>query len=156
MRVVVAVAVVVVLALNGVALAASGKDAPRSVFERGDYAAAGVLEDSATFYGRRGIRLLGKSPVHTAVAMSKLAWSPRDVRAVFLVNVDAPLDGLVVGGATREAGPVLFVRSGDRLPGIVANELWRLQPCVVIAVGPVDGRVVRQAQRYASACSDAG
>lgn len=77
-------------------------------------------------------RLAGGSRVETAVAVARAAF-PSGARAVYLVRADVPADALAAGALTD--GPVLLVPSCGALPPVVRDEIARVAPDQVVALG---------------------
>ncbi|WP_370327506.1 cell wall-binding repeat-containing protein [Euzebya sp.] len=76
-------------------------------------------------------RLAGDSRIETAVAISQRAF-PDGAATAYLANADVTVDA-VAGGSLTD-GPVLLVPACD-LPQVVADELARLAPGEVLALG---------------------
>lgn len=77
-------------------------------------------------------RLAGPSRVETAVAISQHVF-PGGANRVYLARSDAFADGLA-GGVVPD-GPVLLVPSCGDLPQAVADEIRRLNPSQILALG---------------------
>lgn len=77
-------------------------------------------------------RLAGASRVETAVAISRHAF-PGGAVEVYLSRQDVNPDALAAGSLS--AGPVLLVPQCGELPGVVADEIARLNPERVFALG---------------------
>ena len=120
--------------------------------QRGDYRA-----QSADFVGEWTLRVHGKNRFETAVAVSEMVY-PDDALpyVVFLASGENYPDALAVGPATFGAGPLLLVRKTS-LPGETRDELARLRPCMIVAVGgagTVADAVLAEADRYTAAADD--
>lgn len=77
-------------------------------------------------------RLAGGNRFDTAVAISEHAF-PDGSLEVYIANAELNPDALVGGALTK--GPVLLVPQCGTLPGIVADEIERLAPFRVYALG---------------------
>ena len=77
-------------------------------------------------------RIAGANRYHTAVAVSQAFW-PDGAQVVYLTSGAVPFDALAAGPSLD--GPVLLVPTGDHLPTAVEDELARLAPDHVIAIG---------------------
>jgi putative cell wall-binding protein len=98
------------------------------------------------------MRLAGANRYETAVRISRAAWDPEDTVAVFLATGSNFPDALAMGPSTFDEGPLLLVER-DRLPQIVIDELRRLRPCFVVAVGGtgvISNQVLSQAGQHAN------
>jgi putative cell wall-binding protein len=106
----------------------------------------------ATAIGARGLRVWGDDRYETAVAISRTQWDPVDETIVFLaVGTNFP-DALAGAAAAAPFGPVLLTR-GDSLPQSTADEISRLQPCGIVALGGpgvISDAVINQAQSLTS------
>lgn len=78
-------------------------------------------------------RIFGPNRYATAVAVAQRGY-PEEAPVVYLANGDVPFDALA-GGFSVSDGPVLLVPTGDTVPDVVLDELERLQPDSVIAIG---------------------
>jgi hypothetical protein len=81
---------------------------------------------------RTADRLAGPDRFATAVSISKHQF-PHGATEVYLARADASPDALGGGALTR--GPVLLVPACGQVPGVVLDELARLQPMRVFALG---------------------
>ncbi|MEE8601775.1 cell wall-binding repeat-containing protein [Euzebya tangerina] len=81
---------------------------------------------------RDGDRLAGPSRIETAIAISQEQF-PDGAATAYLARADVFADA-VAGGALT-AGPILLVPSCGVLPGVVADEIARLHPDRVVALG---------------------
>lgn len=79
-----------------------------------------------------GDRIGGTSRIETAVLISQEAF-PDGADDVFLAQAGDFPDALAAGALTT--GPILLVPSCDELPDVVADELARLEPTRVVALG---------------------
>lgn len=77
-------------------------------------------------------RIAGTDRYTTAVAVSATFW-PDGAQVVYLASGTVPFDALAAGPSLD--GPVLLVPTGDNLPAVVEDELARLAPTHVIAIG---------------------
>ena len=84
-------------------------------------------------YGNNAIRVWGEDRYETAVAISQV-WSPEDAAVVFLATGANFPDALAGAASTLVSGPILLTFR-DSLPPVTANEISRLQPCFIIALG---------------------
>jgi len=162
-----AVLVVVLLAAGGIAGAAAVKDGSppdRGAWQR----AAEQSEESAaapsaaaspsaaaadTPVGDHGLRVAGNDRFETAVAISQI-WTPEDTLTVFLATGLNFPDALAGGASTLLEGPILLVTK-DTLPQVTADEITRLQPCLVVAfggTGTISDAVIQQAQALTAGC----
>ena len=82
--------------------------------------------------GREVGRLAGDSRFATAVAISQ-AQFPDGAATVYLARADEPADAIAGGSLT--AGPILLVPACDAVPTVVLDEIRRLDPARVIALG---------------------
>ena len=101
--------------------------------------------------GRSGVRISGTDRYSTAVAVSQESWSAGEVSTVYLASGENYPDALAAGASTLLQGPLLLTRR-DVLPAAVADELRRLQPCLVVVVGgagAVSDAVAAQAEKFA-------
>jgi putative cell wall-binding protein len=133
----------------GIARAASPKALDRdNRFVQLVLADVRIASPNATEIGARGLRVWGDDRYETAVAISQTQWDPVDETFVFLaVGTNFP-DALAGSAAAAPFGPVLLTQK-DSLPQVTANEISRLQPCGVIALGgtgAISDAVVNQAQ----------
>lgn len=78
------------------------------------------------------LRLAGPGRIETAVEISRYQF-PDGARDVYLARADAFPDALAAGALTK--GPVLLVPQCGGLPQVLRDELERLQPFGVIALG---------------------
>jgi len=79
-----------------------------------------------------GLRLAGPSRIETAVSVSRFRY-PDGADEVHLAAVDAPADAL--SATALGAAPLLLVPRCGPLPDVVRDELVRLQPERLIALG---------------------
>ena len=77
-------------------------------------------------------RIAGDSRIETAVALSQYRF-PEGADEVYLSRSDVNPDALVAGSLT--AGPILLVPSCGTLPQVVKDEIDRLNPVKVVALG---------------------
>lgn len=85
---------------------------------------------------RDAARLAGSGRVATAVAVSRAAFpDPVAATSAYLARADAFPDALAAGTLTD--GPILLVPSCGALPAVVVEELQRLAPDEVVALGGV-------------------
>lgn len=77
-------------------------------------------------------RLGGSNRFHTAAAISREQF-PQGSPTVYLARSDVFADALAAGSLTD--GPVLLVRSCGPVPGAVSEEIARLDPTEVVALG---------------------
>lgn len=95
--------------------------------------AAGVLTGSVQgAQAAEAQRLAGASRYGTAVAISRHGFA-NGADTVYLARADAFADALAAG--PLENGPVLLVPSDGLVPTAVADEVTRLDPATVIALG---------------------
>lgn len=80
-------------------------------------------------------RLGGETRFETSVAISEYQF-PNGSENVFLARADAFPDALSAASVT--GGPVLLVPQCDELPTVIADEITRLAPTNVIALGGED------------------
>lgn len=86
---------------------------------------------------RTADRLAGESRFATAVAISRARFTGR-TPAVYLARADDFADALAAGALSAAAatdGPVLLVPTCGTIPGIVLDEIARLDPSEVVALG---------------------
>ena len=81
---------------------------------------------------RETSRLAGADRFATAVAISQ-AQFPNGADIVYLARADAFPDALA--GGTLTNGPILLVHQCDTVPQVVMNEITRLNPRSVVALG---------------------
>lgn len=87
--------------------------------------------------GRTADRLAGTGRIETAIAISRYQFpDPAAVDEVYLSAATVNPDALVGGTLTR--GPILLVPSCGELPTAVAQEIRRLDPVRVVALGGVN------------------
>lgn len=79
-------------------------------------------------------RIAGADRYETAVKISQEFWTPEEATRVYLATGAAPWDALAAG-ASVEGGPILLVPPGDTVPQVVLDEISRLQPDLVTALG---------------------
>lgn len=93
---------------------------------------------AAGLVGAATSRIAGADRYATAVAISRYRFSdPAAARSVYLARGDSLMAAVVAG--TLSDGPVLLVRPGcAAVPSVVAAEVRRLDPDVVIALGGVE------------------
>ena len=112
-----------------------------------------VAAPSTTEVGPRSTRLAGADRYETAVAISRGAWGDsNDAFTVFLASGVSFADALALAASTFDEGPILLTPR-DQLPAIVAEEIRRLQPCEIVAVGgsaAISDQVIRQAEAETS------
>ena len=116
------------------------RDIPGSAFEAVDTSGLVLDPDSGQVSGgsspdgglRDGGRLAGPSRVDTAVAISR-AQFPNGAPTAYLARADDSVDA-VAGGVLTD-GPILLVPSCGQLPPVVADEIARLDPDRVVALG---------------------
>jgi putative cell wall-binding protein len=105
-------------------------------------------------YGSNALRVWGDDRYETAVAISQSAgWSSDDALIVFLATGQNFPDALAGSASTLGAGPVLLVQQ-NALPQVTANEIARLQPCFIIALGgpnAISDAVINQARQLSTA-----
>lgn len=159
---VLAAAVVATFALAPVAHSATVAKTP----DEGGKAWSSALEGRVSAQGvdlvaPNTARISGADRYETAVELSKFVWEPETTWIVFLATGESFPDALAAGASTVGTGPILLT-SRTSLPPVVADELARLRPCVVIALGgpnAVSDQVLAQADTYtlgfdAPECSD--
>ncbi len=98
-------------------------------------------------FGNNAIRVWGDDRYETAVAISQV-WSPEDAAVVFLANGGNFPDALAGAASTLVSGPILLTFR-DSLPQVTADEIARLQPCFIIALGgpaAISDAVINQAR----------
>lgn len=105
---------------------------PQRVVALGGEAAVcdALLQEAAG--GRESARIAGSSRIETAAAIARAAF-PDTARVVYLARADEFADA-VAGGVLTD-GPILLVPSCDALPDAVREELRRLRPDRVVALG---------------------
>ena len=81
----------------------------------------------------RSARLSGPGRIDTAVAISRAAF-PDGARTAYLAGAEK-LPDAVTGSSLVGDGPILLVPSCGELPDVVAEELRRLAPANVVALG---------------------
>jgi putative cell wall-binding protein len=107
----------------------NGPDGPRYT----DAAPFQMNMPPATFGAPRDIgRLAGPGRIQTAVEISKYRF-PGTSRLVFLARADLFADA-VAGGSLTD-GPILLVPSCGTIPDVVRNEIQRLNPIQIFALG---------------------
>jgi len=90
--------------------------------------------DDAAGEDREADRLAGRDRFATALAISAERYDgDADVQSVYLARADDAADSVAAGGL--EDGPVLLVPSCGELPDGVADEVGRLEPDRVVALG---------------------
>lgn len=95
--------------------------------------ASGVPSDQSASEGSVGQgRLAGETRIGTAIAVAQRAF-PDGAAAVYLARQDEPADALVAGSLTD--GPVLLVPACGPVPHDVVDEIMRLAPDEVVALG---------------------
>ncbi len=117
---------------------------------------AGVLDEAAE--GRQQDRLAGANRFATAVEISRYLWGvvpgmrqtsqPLPARKVYLARSDVYADALAAGVVTD--GPILLVPSCGSPPQAVVDELLRLRPEEIVALGgrsAVCDQMLREAAR---------
>jgi hypothetical protein len=77
-------------------------------------------------------RVAGPNRIETAVAISRRAF-PDGAAVAYLARADDPVDA--VSGGTLVDGPILVVPSCGDLPSVVAEEVRRLRPGMVVTLG---------------------
>jgi putative cell wall-binding protein len=91
-----------------------------------------VLSDAAD--GRAASRIFGADRIKTAVAISQFQFQdPAAVEQVYLARSDVFADS--VAGGVLTGGPILLVPSCDGVPSEVQDEINRLAPDTVYALG---------------------
>ena len=120
--------------------------------QRGHYTA-----QSADVVGEWTLRLHGSNRFETAAAISQLTY-PDDALpyVVFLASGENYPDALALGPSTFSEGPLLLTRKGA-LPDETRNELARLNPCLIVAVGgkgAIADSVLADADGYTAASDD--
>lgn len=84
--------------------------------------------------GDRGVNRLARADrASTAVAVSRRAF-PDGAAAVYLADADDDAPDAVAGGSLQ-GGPILLVAGGEPPSAVVREEVQRLQPSEVIALG---------------------
>jgi putative cell wall-binding protein len=104
--------------------------------------------------GRNTYRISGADRFATAAAISQEAWSFEDTFIVYLASGGNFPDALGLGASTFDLGPLLLV-SKTSLPDVTRQELARLRPCFIVAVGgagAISDEVLRQADAYTMGC----
>src|SRR5680860_131652 len=99
-------------------------------------------------------RLAGSNRVETAVAVSQHTF-PEGAKTAYLATIEGASDGVVAGTLTD--GPVLLVPKCPPVPQAVLDEIERLRPDTVLAVGgpvAVSDGVLEQARSGAPAASE--
>jgi hypothetical protein len=157
-RAVLAVAILLLLVgLAPTALGAAGKTVavPQAWAQRaGAVRASGLQAQGLSQVGAHAVRVAGEDRYATAVEISRVAWTPEETTVVFLASGESFPDALGMGASTLQAGPVLLTMKTS-LPAIVAEELRRLSPCLVVAVGgsaALEDAVIIEADRYTRTC----
>lgn len=101
-----------------------------------------------TVDGQAVNRLGGATRIETAIEISQKQFPDGDVEEVFLARADLFADA--VSGGSLTGGPVLLVPRDGELPEAVADEIARLNPGTVTALGGdsavSDGIVIQAAQ----------
>ena len=95
-------------------------------------------------------RVSASTKYSTAVAISRATFAADGPRVVFLGRggtFPSPLVASPAAGSAR--GPLLLVK-GDRVPSVVLDELRRLAPSKVIAVGGISDAVLRAVENALS------
>lgn len=80
-------------------------------------------------------RIFGSNRFATAVEISKTIISAGSAPVVYLVNGLGYADALTAGPAASRAGGVMLLTGPTALPGVVADELERLDPQRIVIVG---------------------
>lgn len=93
---------------------------------------SGAARGPGSTSGRESGRLSGASRIDTAVAISR-AQFPEGADTVYLARADNSVDA-VAGGVLTD-GPILLVPQCGQLPAVVAEEIARLDPARVVALG---------------------
>lgn len=91
-----------------------------------------TIEDLPVETVRETARIAGPTRFDTAVAISQRAF-PETAPVVYLARADAFADALVAG--TLSDGPILLVPSCGDIPQVVLDEIDRLDPDTVLALG---------------------
>ena len=115
----------------------------------------GTGPEGSTEVAHNGYRLSGADRYATAVKVSQATWEDGGAATVFLVNGERFADALAIGSLAN-LGPILYVLQNE-LPAIVAEEIERLQPCDVVAVGGagvIADSVVAQAAEHTQDCEE--
>lgn len=97
-------------------------------------------------------RLGGDTRFETSVSISQESF-PDGADDVFLARADEFPDAL--SGGTLTTGPILLVPQCDTIPAVVVEEIERVAPDRVVALGGVDA-VCEQVLEDAAAAADAG
>ena len=115
---------------------APGVDGVEHVVLGGPVAVPGFALDAALGPGRRPARLAGPDRWATAVEVSRAAHPDGADVVHVAVGTDFP-DALAAGQAVVApgGGGALLLTAPDRVPDVVADELARLDPDVVVVVG---------------------
>ncbi len=109
------------------------------------YARLGAIRTAATKYiktvdpdavadVKTTTRTFGDDRYETAVLMSEIEFQTK-ADTVYLASGDSPVDAMVAGTVTD--GPVLLVHT-DSVPKVTSDEIARLKPKRVVAVGGTD------------------
>lgn len=96
----------------------------------------------------QAFRLAGDGRAETAARISQASW-PEGAQTVYLLAEDDPLSATAAG---LPGGPVFVVASCDPLEDPIAQEITRLDPSRIIAVGgeaAVCDDVISEAMRFA-------
>lgn len=107
--------------------------ARRVVALGGPEAVCDAVLDEAAGEARSAARLAGEDRFETALEVSRSAFETGTARSVYLARADSFADSVAAGGL--EDGPVLLVPSCGQLPDGVADEVARLGPDRVVALG---------------------
>lgn len=107
---------------------------PGCVYSGGGWLCGGALPPN----GVATQRLSGETRYHTAVEISKAAF-PNGADVVYIASGGNFPDALAGGFAFAGSGPVLLVPpNGYDVPTVVADEVTRLKPKLVVALGGSD------------------
>src|SRR5690625_1119972 len=109
---------------------------PENIYVLGGSSAVSnqVVNELESLASSKVHRLSGNDRYGTAVSVSQ-EWFPRGASTVYLsTGLDFP-DALAGGPAATQAdGPILLIR-GDSIPKVVRDEIERLDPDTVVALG---------------------
>ncbi|MBW3576320.1 MAG: cell wall-binding repeat-containing protein [Actinobacteria bacterium] len=86
-----------------------------------------------TQMARPTLRIAGASRIDTAVAISRHAF-PTGAQQVFLARADTAADA-IAAAPLAQRGPILLVWPDQPLPPVVRDEIRRLAPQLVVALG---------------------
>lgn len=99
-------------------------------------------------------RIAGASRFETAVAISQEAF-PNGAASVYLARADAFADALA-GASLTDRGPILLVPQCGTVPDVVKQEVNRLQPLEVKALGGPGAVCDAVLNQFAGTTTDAG